>query len=51
MASSIGDRLGTMRFDNSASAPAARLMRWVGIGAVLLLLLFLLPNLATYVTP
>jgi regulator of protease activity HflC (stomatin/prohibitin superfamily) len=51
MGSSIGDRLGSMRFDKSVGGSGPGLLRWVAVGAALLLLLFLLPNLVTYVNP
>jgi regulator of protease activity HflC (stomatin/prohibitin superfamily) len=51
MASSIRDQLGISSFSPGSDRGGARLARLVALGAALLLLLVLTPNLATYVNP
>jgi regulator of protease activity HflC (stomatin/prohibitin superfamily) len=47
----VGDRLDAMGFSGSASDRGSRIMRLLGIGAGIIVLLFLIPNTVTYVNP
>ncbi|HEU4563849.1 MAG TPA: prohibitin family protein [Gemmatimonadaceae bacterium] len=51
MTSTIGDRIGKLDFTPGVSRQGPRLLRLVALAAGLLLLLILLPSLATYVNP
>jgi regulator of protease activity HflC (stomatin/prohibitin superfamily) len=47
----VGDRLEAMGFSGSSGDRGSRFMRLLGIGAGIIVLLFLIPNMVTYVNP
>lgn len=47
----VGDRLESMGFSRTPGEGGSRFMRLLGIGAGIVLLLFLIPNTVTYVNP
>jgi len=47
----VGDRLEAMGFNRTPGDGASRLKRLLGIGAGIIVLLFLIPNTVTYVNP
>src|SRR5689334_594494 len=47
----VGDRLEAMGFSGAGSDRGSRFTRLLGIGAGIIVLLFLIPNMVTYVNP
>ena len=47
----VGDRLEAMGFSRTPGEGGSRFMRLLGIGAGIIVLLFLIPNMVTYVNP
>ena len=47
----VGDRLEAMGFNRTPGEGGSRFMRLLGVGAGIIVLLFLIPNIVTYVNP